>query len=173
MQEIWKPIQSFEGLYEISNLGRVKSLSKIIARKKGVYVKDEMFLKPLTTTCGYVRVSLYKKPKQHIIFIHRLIAAAFVENPKNKPFVNHLNGIKNDNRVENLEWVTSKENAMHAYETKLTGAHKRLSDETTIAIYNDSLEVAVISKKYNVSQSTVRSIKMGFRKGLHKMLANQ
>jgi len=171
--EIWKPVKGYENLYEVSNLGRVKSLPKIRGGKKSVYVKEEMFLKPILTDCGYLRVNLFKNPKQHVTFLHRIIATAFVENPNNKPFVNHLNGIKNDNRVENLEWVTSKENAKHAYETKLTGPHKRLSNETTIAIYNDNLDVAVIAKKYNVSPSTVRTIKMGFRRGLHKMLANQ
>ncbi|WP_334352211.1 NUMOD4 domain-containing protein [Companilactobacillus sp. HBUAS56257] len=97
--EIWKTIDGFENLYEVSNLGRVRSLFR--------YKK---ILKPNCLKSGYQAVSLYKNKKKYLGLIHRLVAIAFIPNPLNKPQVNHIDEIKSNNHVENLEWMTAKEN---------------------------------------------------------------
>ena len=102
-EEIWKPIKGYEGLYEISNLGRVKSLNY-----KGT--GKEKILKNTENSKGYLMVCLTKNGKQKLFKIHRLVAEAFIPNPENKPCIDHINTIKNDNRVENLRWVTNEEN---------------------------------------------------------------
>jgi hypothetical protein len=101
--EIWKPIQDAEG-YEVSNLGRVKRINKDTCLTQGFWG-------------DYYTVVLGRKYGAHLV--HRLVAKAFIPNPDDKPQVNHLNGNKRDNRAENLEWVTAKENAQHALKTGL------------------------------------------------------
>lgn len=109
--EIWKPIEGFPK-YKVSNLGRVKSLGFI--NNLGHFRKG-IILKPWDDGKGYLKVQLHKKSFR----VHRLVAQEFIPNPENKPQVNHKNGIKSDNRVENLEWVTNAENTQHAYDNGL------------------------------------------------------
>lgn len=107
--EQWRSIPGYEGIYQVSSEGRVKNAYGHV-------------LKPETAKNGYKRVTLFDKKKFQV---HRLVALAFIPNPDNKEVVNHRNGVKADNRVENLEWVTWSENAKHAYATGL----KYVSDE--------------------------------------------
>ena len=111
-EEIWKDVEGYEGLYQVSNLGRVKSLSKNWCHKK------EIILIPRKINSGYVFTTLFKNGKSKNITIHRLVAKAFIPNPLKKEQVNHINGIKTDNRIENLEWCTREENKIHALITK-------------------------------------------------------
>ena len=109
--EIWKDIQGYEGLYQVSNFGRIKSVGRFIDRLvTGNYWQEERILKPHKTKYGYLMVELrnHKKPKNFLI--HRLVAIAFITNPENKPEVDHINANKTDNNVNNLRWVTAKEN---------------------------------------------------------------
>lgn len=111
MNEIWKDIKGYKGLYQISNLGNVKSLK----REK---LKKDKIIKPYNTK-GYLRIGLLKNKVRKGHFIHRLIAQEFIPNPENKPFINHINGITNDNNIKNLEWCTHQENVDHAWRTGL------------------------------------------------------
>lgn len=108
-QEIWKPIAECNGEYLVSNHGRVKSL------KFG----KERILKPNLNTQGYPIVGICLNGKLKLRTIHKLVALSFILNTENKPQVNHKNGIKTDNNVENLEWVTRSENIQHAWDTGL------------------------------------------------------
>lgn len=117
-QEIWKPIQDYEGLYEVSSKGRVRSLSRFVKCHK--YSKRQIsgtILKSFTVKNGYEIVQLMNRGKKFAV--HRLVGQAFIPNPQNKPQINHINGVKTDNRVENLEWCTQSENMQHAYKVGL------------------------------------------------------
>ena len=109
MEEIWRDVIGYEGLYQISSLGRVKSLSKKSKPGKGNYSRPEIIMKLRHTTDGYMHVLLYKNGKGKRCRVHRLVAKAFIQNPGNKPTVNHINHIRDDNRVDNLEWATARE----------------------------------------------------------------
>lgn len=115
MKELWKPINGYEDRYHISNLGRVKSIKRISEQD---HLLPERILKPGNLR-GYHRVLLLKNGHRKNVQVHRLVAKAFIPNPENKPQVNHINGVKNDNRVDNLEWVTASENKQHAFDTGL------------------------------------------------------
>ena len=104
--EEWKDIKNYEGLYQISSLGRVKSLPK--ERNNGI--NNEIILKQCTDKKGYKRVNLYKNKKSTRVLVHRLVAEAFLNNPNNYPLINHKDENPSNNKVENLEWCTYKYN---------------------------------------------------------------
>lgn len=110
--EIWKPIKGFEGFYEVSNYGNVRSLN---------YHRENRtcILKQKKTRDGYLETTLFKNGKPQFVRTHRIVAGAFCENPQGKLEVNHIDGNKLNNRADNLEWVTSSENQKHAYKMGL------------------------------------------------------
>ena len=106
--EIWKNITNYEGLYQVSNLGRVRN------------VKRDRQIKPCINDMGYYRVVLTKDKKPKDFKVHRLVAIHFIDNPLNNPVINHINGDKGDNTMNNLEWVTHRENICHGFIDKNT-----------------------------------------------------
>ena len=113
--EEFKDIAGYEGWYQVSNFGNVKSLPCDCGwRKEGV-------LKLQLHKQGYLKANLYVRKKMKSWQVHRLVALTWIPNPDNLPEVNHLNGNKKDNRVENLEWTTKKRNTKHAFDNNLGG----------------------------------------------------
>ena len=111
MEEIWKDIEGYEGLYQVSNMGNVKSLGRYRKTKhNGVAWLKEKIMKPKIGKNGYYEISLMKNGKHKSHIIHRLVAKAFIPNPENKPCIDHINTNRFDNRIENLRWCTQKEN---------------------------------------------------------------
>jgi len=112
-EEIWKDIKGYEGLYVVSNIGNVKSMPhKKRSRFGSFYVSKERSLKKSNTKYGYLRVTLYKGKSRKSFFVHRLVLENF-SNELPKEAINHINEIKRDNRLENLEYMTRAENNRH------------------------------------------------------------
>ena len=112
MSEVWRDIEGYEGLYQVSNQGRVKSLERKAKHWcGGERIQKERILKPGNDRGGYLLVTLCAGGKPKTLKVHRLVCQAFHENPDNKPQVNHINEDKADNRACNLEWTTAMENS--------------------------------------------------------------
>jgi hypothetical protein len=116
MEEIWKDVIGYEGFYQVSNLGRVRSFDRLVKRNR--HIKGRIHKLTLHSD-GYYIATLYKENKEKKYKAHRLVAMAFVQNPNNKPFINHKDGNKLNNLPENLEWCTIVENNKHAFDTGL------------------------------------------------------
>ena len=155
--EIWKDIEGYEGYYQISNLGRVKSLEQIKNNSLGTkfYRKEQIFKQQISKK-GYCVATLNKEGKRKTLFVHRLVALAFLENLDNKPQVNHKNCIKTNNEVENLEWVTGSENCKHSYENNLNTNLKNKAIKTSkkISCFKDGEKII-----FNSINECARSIK--------------
>ena len=133
MKEEWKSIAGYEGLYEVSSLGRVRSLK---------FGKTKV-LKPLDNGCGYLYVNLYKNREVKKFKVHRLVAQTFIPNPLGKPQVNHNNEIKTDNRVENLEWMTAKENNNYGTRNERAGkANSKMQSKPVLQYTKDGKLIA-------------------------------
>ncbi|WP_295237264.1 NUMOD4 domain-containing protein [Sediminibacterium sp.] len=142
--EIWKPVVGYEEQYEVSINGVVKRLDKISVNESGLTIKKGKTLKTRVNNRGYVEVRLSKHNKQSTTFLHIILAKAFIPNPENKQQVNHLNGIKIDNRLENLEWCTRLENMQHASRMGLLKrTYKQVIDNCTGRTYISSYEAAL------------------------------
>ena len=117
---IFKPIKGFENMYEISNYGIIKSVDRNIICKDGqIKPIKSRYIRPADNGSGYKFVYLWKDNKQHRYYVHRLVAETFIPNPENKPTVNHKDGNRYNNCVDNLEWATYSENIQHAFNTGL------------------------------------------------------
>lgn len=157
-KEEWKPIKGYEDKYAISNFGRVKSL-------KPRY-KDRDILKTSSDGFGYLRCDLSNPRKT--VKIHRLVAEAFIPNPYNKPTVNHIDGDKTNNRVDNLEWNTVHENNLHANRMGLAGGVKhnksKFTEEQVAFIknvykpYDKFLGARPLSRVFGVEETTIKRI---------------
>ena len=111
-KEIWKDVKNYEGLYQVSNYGRVKSLN--FDR-----IKKEKIMKSYVDKIGYYSIRLCKNGKSKLVRVHRLVAESFLQRPNKNTEVNHIDGNKLNNFVDNLEWVTHKENMIHAFKNNL------------------------------------------------------
>lgn len=144
MEEIWKDVPGYEGLYEISNTGSVKSCYK------------NKFLKQRISTNGYWIVDLTKNHKKSVKRVHRLVSLAFIPTVARKPFVNHIDGNRLNNNASNLEWCTQSENVSHAYRIGLN-KRKINIDESAVLELHKVHSSAEIARIYGVSNTAIIS----------------
>ena len=156
--EIWKNVVGFEEQYEISNLGNLRSKERFVKHWRGGERKYKSNFKNIRLNDkGYFRCNLKNEGKRYDFTIHKLVALAFIPNEENKPFINHKNGIKTDNRVENLEWCSASENVTHAVKNRLVKT--KLTDEQAKEIFNSQLSNRKLAKIYNVTHGIIWRIK--------------
>ena len=170
---IWKSVVEYEGLYEVNTDGELRTFNW-----KGT--GQTRIMKPAKDHKGYLRTMLAKDGNAKTIKMHRIIAQAFIPNPENKPTVNHKNGIKTDNRVENLEWHTNKENVAHAIANGMfkfmtaealakvppqkgeLNGNSKLTASDVIAIRQafkpHVVTREILAKKYGVSPTTIKDV---------------
>lgn len=148
--EVWRSVNNYEYLYEVSNFGNVRTLDK----RHHLKVKTQKKNKD-----GHMRVWLSKGSKKTPYFVHRLVAEAFIPNPENKPVVNHIDGNPSNNHVDNLEWATRSENDLHAFRLGLrkpsnggTNKHVVRIDRYGNEVVYDSMLKAANSNGYSVGQ---------------------
>ena len=150
MEEIWKPIIGYEGRYEVSNLGRIKSI-KIL---KPVFRK-------ITDNYTSRTIRLSQNGKTTESSVARVMAKAFIPNPENKSCVNHIDNNPQNNSLNNLEWVTYKENTQHSVDSgRMRNGHKcKLQEDEVMFIRNNkSIPVKILSIKYNVSIQAIYNV---------------
>lgn len=151
MKEIWKDVVNYEGLYEVSNLGSIKSKGRTVSDINGRVLKYPEKILKQSNSNGYMVVQLSDINKsKRSLKVHRLVAEAFIDNPLKLPVVNHINGVKSDNRLENLEWCTDKENTLHAHKTGLAPHSKKVAQ-----INKDSGEIIGIFN--SISEASERT----------------
>jgi hypothetical protein len=138
--ENWKDVEGYEGFYKVSNLGRVRSLDRVSPTKLGAIKHTKGKIMNLTLkNNGYLSVMFSVLNKRKRFHVHRLVSIAFLDNEECKPTVNHINGIKTDNRLENLEWCTYSENSIHARDTGLSS----IGEESTSAKLSENKILAI------------------------------
>jgi hypothetical protein len=161
MYEIWKDIEGYEGLYQVSTFGNIKSLPK----RKGFLFTKERILKPKLTIKGYLEVTLRKNNYSNYKRINRLVAEAFIPNPENKPEVNHKDGNKQNNNDWNLEWNTNQENKSHAVKNKLNSFGEKcylskLTEEDVLKLRSlkGKMKTKDLAYKFKITRLTVYRI---------------
>lgn len=165
--EIWKDVDDFERMYQVSNFGRSKGLDRVIRNfSGGLSQKREKLLVPTKNKYGYMQVGLLKNGKRKRLLVHILVAKAFIPNPENKPEVNHEDGVKHNNHVSNLTWATTLENYEHSVRTGLRDPlkinHKLTESQVRDIIYmiaHKQKKCREIANAYNVKISCIYHIK--------------
>lgn len=138
-EEIWKDVKGYEGLYQVSNFGRVKSLPRHRRAGNIFYTQKEHIMSQFDNSTGYKYVQLNVGQDKRIFFVHRLVATAFIPNPQQLKEVNHKNEIKSDNYVENLEWCTHKYNQTYGTKIERTQRTRKLLDSEQKALRKKNL----------------------------------
>jgi predicted XRE-type DNA-binding protein len=156
MEEIWKDVPNYEGLYKASTLGQIASYDRI--RRHGRFIAGRI-MNPTISTRGYFDISLYDSSgKEKRISVARLIAITFISNPDKKLTINHKNGIKTDNRVENLEWMSYSENVKHAYDNGLALPVRGEQNGQTKLTTEKVLQIKELLKAGNLSQYKIAAM---------------
>lgn len=177
--EVWKPIPSYEGYYEASNTGRIRSLDRVVNVEETEqhceyeYSQKGKILIPILNNAGYYRVSLVKERSKKIHSIHRLVAKTFIDNPNNYQCVNHIDENKLNNNVYNLEWCTHRYNTNHGNSLFIRSQKQRFTNKNmkpVIAMHNctqiefDSIRSA--ARFLNLKQSNIqKALKTGNKCG--------
>jgi hypothetical protein len=170
--EVWRDVVGYEGIYEVSNIGRIKTVKRVVTRTNGWdFTVKERILKPATDVYGYKRVSLSNMDKGKTHKVHRVVAQAFLKSIDGKNEVNHINGIKDDNRAENLEWCNRSENVEHAFKNGLSiprrgsKVHTAKIDEwmalTIKTLLGAGYGPAKVSRMCDVSRNICKDINRG------------
>jgi hypothetical protein len=177
--EIWKDIKGYEGLYQVSNFGNVKSLERLVRyehskTRQEFYKKNKEIIKKKSYCKGYCSVSLCKENKSSTKRICRLVAIAFIPNPKNKSQVNHIDVNKRNDNVENLEWNTPAENIRHAFENNLMnvkrGVESKKSKKVKCLITDKIFgNIKEFSKYKNIDPSNISRALSGRYKNNHNV----
>lgn len=174
MTNEYRDIVGYEGLYQVSNFGKVKSLErKVNAKNNTMAIRPEKLLKGSVNVYGYPCVHLIKDGVVSGKFIHRLVAQAFIPNPESKPCINHIDGIKTNNDVNNLEWCTYSENNIHSYKIGLATAP---FGEKCGAGKLTEIQVLEIREKYKSKkyyQYELAEIYKVHQTAIHKIVANK
>lgn len=161
MKEIWKDIEEYEGIYQVSNLGRVRSLDRLDGANHRLNGK---VLKIRKNTHGYLDISLYKNSVSSNNTIHRLVAEAFIPNPENKPQVNHIDEDKTNNSLANLEWMTAKENNNHGTRNERSSKTKSIAIIATNTTTCESTEFYGINecaRQLDLNSANITSVLKG------------
>lgn len=168
--EIWKDILEFKGLYQASSLGRIRSTPRTITRSNGrIHTVRSKVLKPAKDSNGYLRVGLIKEGKLNTRKVHRLVLSSFVH--KEGKEVNHLDGVKDNNKLSNLEWVSRSENVKHAFKTGLAtplrgskNPTSKIDEHQALTIKNylkDGMGPTEISRIMKISVNICKDISRG------------
>ena len=167
--EEWLPCPNYETSYEVSNLGRVRSIDRVSGKRKGI-VKGKILVQTPNRR-KYLEVRLFKDGESIPKIVHRLIAKAFISNPNDLPQVNHKDGDKKNNSVANLEWITNSENQKHAYKLGLQPSRAgennnkaKITDKDVTLLkqlYNSGMSIIQVSNSTNINMSTIRQIIYG------------
>lgn len=170
MCEIWNNIPGYEGIYQVSNCGRVRSIDRIVDKNDGrsQFYKGKLISPFKGTTCSYLSIALSKNNEVKKFLIHRLVAMSFLGlQPNSDLEVNHKNGIKTDNRVDNLEVVSHQANIEHSIKTLLKNDYGELSVNAKLTNedaehirqqYKNGVMQVDLAKAYNVSKQTICNI---------------
>jgi len=163
--EVWKPIKGYE-FYEVSNLGRVKSLERFVKKKFGERIVVKKIIKQSEDGAGYYQVVIYRNNSKKTFRVHRLVADAFIENHDNKRCVNHKDGNKKNNFWKNLEWATHKENSQHAWMNGLKNTDHlerkvaQIKDGKVVRVWKSQSEV---DRRLNIKQGNISKCCLGKR----------
>ena len=147
--EIWKAIPDYEGYYDVSNMGRVRSVARIVRNGRGRRMNPSVILKPSLGQWGYEQVSLRKDGQKKTMRVNRLVAQAFIPNPMKLPQVNHIDGIKTNNEACNLEWCDASYNMRHCFDNDLSNWRTKIRIVETGEIYSSISECARYIHGYN------------------------